>query len=91
MKSSVSYLILSKNEEKSEIKFQLFHNSKDHNAEGSRQKLNFSLCSLLDCIMLAYGDSGYRLGAPFLLLCGDSTRESSYQLHGSLTENIIFY
>jgi hypothetical protein len=26
--------------------------------------------------MLAYGDSGYRLAAPFLLLCGDSTRES---------------
>ena len=22
--------------------------------------------------MLAYGDPGYRLGAPFLLLCGDS-------------------
>ena len=51
-----------------------FYNSMDHHAEGSGQKI-FSLCSLLDCIMLAYGDSGYRLGAPFLLLCGDSTRE----------------
>ena len=38
---------------------------------------SFHTVNLLDCIMLAYGDPGYRLGAPFLLLCGDSLNAES--------------